>query len=93
VPGELISVVNRRFGATNNTDLHATTTKAPKSRIEQASTGVAIVPPGNNELFDPDAEGMLGNTSSSMALVHAGLNYQHISTDAPTSATTDAQHW
>lgn len=95
------SPVAPRFGATSSSlQATATATKAPKSRIEQAGAGIAIVPPGNNELFDPDAEGKLGNT---MARVQAAYNYQHVSSDGPVAATStttsaptttmDAQHW
>ena len=72
-----------------------------KSRVAQVGGGIALVPPGNNLLFDPDKEGKVGNTA---ARVNAGVSFTFggwgtessvasATTPTPSTQLFEAQHW
>lgn len=90
---------SRSAFSTTSSSLSSTKTKkakAPKTRVEEAGCGIAIVPAGNNQLFDPNVEGKIGGTQ---ARIEAAYNYpstfDSTSTTASASTSTilDSQNW
>ncbi|GAX27166.1 ferredoxin--NADP+ reductase [Fistulifera solaris] len=73
-------------------------------RVRQAGAGIALVPTGNRQLFDPELEGKCSGTGSLDSRLSQGAQYQYyydsylatvpeLLPSSPPSVLDDAQHW
>ncbi|GAX27626.1 hypothetical protein FisN_13Hh283 [Fistulifera solaris] len=74
-----------------------TTTHRPAvsdDQVRQAGAGIALVPSGNRQLFDPELEGKFSGTGSLDSRLSQGAQYHYLAAvPEPPSVLDDAQHW
>ena len=66
-------------------------------QIKQHGSGIAVVPVGNKELFDPATDGRLQGTGTLDDRISSGSDYRYLASVTPPvdipEVLDDAQHW